>query len=126
MDSRKRQRLERAGWRVGTVREFLALSDADVAYIEMKLGLAALLARLRLARRYTQLDAAKLLGSSQSRIAKMESGDASVSLDLMIRSLLALGAKPREVAKAMSGASGRDRKSVRSRPTRRKHQNARA
>lgn len=103
MDERKRQRLERAGWRVGTVQEFLGLSDADAEYIEIKLRLAKSLSHLRSTQNYTQTEAAKLLGSSQSRIAKMEAGDASVSLDLLIRSMLTLGAKPRDLANAMCG-----------------------
>jgi len=48
---------------------------------------------------------AKLIKSSQSRLAKMEGGDPSVSLDLLIRSLLALGASNRDLARAISGSS---------------------
>src|SRR5581483_4278956 len=40
----------------------------------------------------SQAVVAKRLGSSQSRVAKMEAGDPSVSLDLLLRALLALGA----------------------------------
>jgi hypothetical protein len=34
----------------------------------------------------------------------MESGDASVSLDLMVRSLLGIGAKPTDIARLIRGA----------------------
>ncbi|HQU47241.1 MAG TPA: helix-turn-helix transcriptional regulator, partial [Pirellulales bacterium] len=101
MDAKKRHRLEQAGWKVGTVQEFLQLSDADAAYIDIKAKLAASLAARRSAKRYTQEQLAKLLGSSQSRVAKMEIADGSVSLDLLVRSLLALGAKPSEIAQAI-------------------------
>jgi hypothetical protein len=40
----------------------------------------------------------KTLKSSQSRVAKMEAGDPTVSLDLLVKSILALGASNRELA----------------------------
>jgi transcriptional regulator with XRE-family HTH domain len=39
------------------------------------------------------------LGSSQSRVAKLEAADRSVSLDLIMRSLLAIGATATDIAK---------------------------
>lgn len=104
MDANKRARLERAGWKVGTVQEFLELSDADTAYIEIKARLAASLAKRRARKHYTQEQVAQLLQSSQSRVAKMEGADGSVSLDLLIRSLLALGATPHDVAQTIRAA----------------------
>jgi len=91
MNKSKRKRLESKGWKVGTVRDFLALSNEEVAYIELKLALAKNLQKKRRTLKITQTDLAKRLRSSQSRIAKMEAGDPSVSVDLLIRSLLALG-----------------------------------
>jgi hypothetical protein len=41
------------------------------------------------------------MGSSQSRIAKMEAADSSVWLDLLIRSLLTLGATTKDIARAL-------------------------
>lgn len=99
----KRARLEKKGWRVGSTREFLALSDQEAAYVELRLGLADSLKKRRLKGNLSQADVARLIRSSQSRVAKMEGGDASVSLDLLIRSLLALGASNREVARAIAG-----------------------
>jgi predicted transcriptional regulator len=98
----KKKRLEGKGWRVGTVTEFLELSPEEEEYIELKLRLADGLRRRRTERQLTQGAAAKLLKSSQSRIAKMEAGDASVSLDLLIRSLLALGTSRTELARMIS------------------------
>jgi hypothetical protein len=100
MKAEKRRRLEAAGWKETTVREFLNLSEADVQYIEMKLELSRLLRLVRERRQLTQTKAAALLKTSQSRLARMEAGDPSVSLDLLVRGLFALGASPRDLLKA--------------------------
>jgi len=102
MRETKKKRLESKGWRVGSAKEFLQLSADEVAYIELKVQLAESLRRRRQRRRLTQVDVAQLISSSQSRVAKMEAGDPSVSLDLLIRSLLALGASKRELAKIIA------------------------
>ena len=102
MREEKRKRLEAKGWKVGSVQEFLGLSNEEAAYIELKLRLAASLREFRRRRRLTQADLAKLLKSSQSRVAKMETGDPSVSLDLLIRSLLALGTSSLELSRIIS------------------------
>ncbi len=102
MDKAKRQRLEKKGGTVGSVGEFLALTAEEKAYIELKLALSESIRERRQRRRLTQMALAKRLRSSQSRVAKMEAGDSSVSLDLLIRSLIALGATRKEVARAIS------------------------
>lgn len=102
MSKKKKQLLEAKGWKVGTVDEFLGLNDEEIAYIELKLALSKKIRELRLEKNLTQVETAKLLGSSQSRVAKMESGDPSVSIDLQIRSLLALGASMEELAQVIS------------------------
>jgi len=102
MRKAKRVRLEKKGWKVGTVDEFLELSAEESAYIELKLRLSSGLKKRRQRRKLTQNQFAKLIKSSQSRVAKMESGDPSVSIDLLVRSLLALGATERELAKVIS------------------------
>ena len=102
MKADKRKHLEKAGWRFGTAAEFLALSDEDVAYIELKLALSRTLKKTRLRKQLTQVALAELVESSQSRIAKMEAGDPTVSIDLLVRSLLAMGVSRREIGKAMS------------------------
>ena len=105
MDKAKRKRIEGKGWKVGSTSEFLGLSPEEARYIELKLALSEHLRRRRVRRKLTQEQLAKLLSSSQSRVAKMESGDPSVSLDLLIRSLLALGTSERDLAKVIA-ASG--------------------
>lgn len=102
MDERKRRRLEARGWKVGSARELLGLSDEEQAYIELRLRLAEGLRARRLDRGITQVDLARTLRSSQSRVAKMEAGDPTVSLDLLVRSLIALGASSRELARIIA------------------------
>jgi DNA-binding XRE family transcriptional regulator len=98
----KKTRLERAGWKVGTVREFLGLSATEAAVVELKLTLSRGLRERRARRKLTQAQVARLLRSSQSRVAKMEAGDPSVSIDLLIRSFLAMGATPKDLAHVIS------------------------
>lgn len=98
MDAAKRTRLEAKGWKFGAVKEFLGLTPEDEAYIEMKLALAEALEKKRKQRHMTQKQLADVLKSSQPRVATMEKGDPSVTLDLIVRALLALGAKPKKLA----------------------------
>jgi len=105
MRDEKRRRLEAKGWKVGTTQEFLKLTDEEAAYVELKVRLAIGLREWRRRGKLTQGEFAKRLQSSQSRIAKMEAGDPSVSLDLLIRSLLTLGASRRELSRIMSARS---------------------
>ena len=105
MKPAKRRRLEAAGWKVGSARDFLGLTDEDVEYIELHLSLAALLKKRRDSLGYTQTEVADLIGSSQSRVAKMEAGDPSVSVDLLIRALLALGVNRKQMGRAIGAAA---------------------
>ena len=105
MREEKRRRLEAKGWKVGTAQEFLRLSSEEAAYIDLKVRLAMGLRERRRRRSLTQADLAKRLKSSQSRVAKVEAGDPSVSLDLLIRSLLILGATRRELSRIISARS---------------------
>ena len=97
MGKAKHDRLKKAGWKVGTTAEFLGLTDEEAALIEVKLALAHSLRRHRDAQHLTQEQLAKMLGSSQSRVAKMEAADSSVSMELLVRALLMLGATREEV-----------------------------
>ena len=105
MDKAKKDRLAAAGWRSGDAADFLELSAEEAAFIELKLALADYLRELRRRNSWTQSQVARRLGSSQSRVAKMEAADASVSLDLLIKSLLALGASRREVGSVIAKAA---------------------
>ncbi len=97
MKKSKIELLKKAGWKVGTAKEFLGLTDEEAALIEMKLALARSLKERRMAHELTQDELAKELGSSQSRVAKMEAADVTVSMELLVRSLLVLGASRQEV-----------------------------
>jgi len=99
MKKSKQERLKRAGWKLGSAKEFLDLSDEEAALIELKLVLARSLKVRRLDRGWTQHALAKHLETSQSRIAKMEAADASVSIDLLVRSLLTMGATRKELGR---------------------------
>ena len=105
MRDAKRKRLEARGWKVGDAQEFLGLSDEEAAYVDLKARLAASLRGRRQRRKLSQADLAGLLRSSQSRIAKMEAGDPSVSLDLLIRSLLVLGTSRLELSRIIAARS---------------------
>jgi DNA-binding XRE family transcriptional regulator len=101
MQHSRRKALTAAGWRVGSARQFLELSDAEAALVELKLALSDTLRRSRIASGLSQVELANRMGSSQSRVAKLEAGDPSVSLDLLVRALLAAGATRRALAKAI-------------------------
>lgn len=107
MKKRKKVRLEASGWAVGSTKDFLGLSEEEAAFIELKLALAESLRRRRVQRGLTQTELAKRLNSSQSRVAKMETGDRSVSLDLLVRSLLAIGATRHEIARILAAPKRR-------------------
>ena len=98
----KRQKLERNGWRVGTASDFLGLSAEESAYIEMKLALSETLRKEREKKKLSQVQFAQLIASSQSRVAKMEAADSSVSMDLLVKSLLALGVARKKVARVLA------------------------
>lgn len=102
MKKAKRQDLESRGWTVGSAEDFLGLSDEEAAYIEMKLALSEELKKRRQRNKMTQTELARLVHSSQSRIAKMEAGDPTVSIDLLMKSLLALGVSKKELGRSIS------------------------
>ncbi len=102
MDKKTKTKLEAAGWTSGNAADFLELSEAEAAFIELKLALAEDLRLRRVARHLNQTQVARIVGSSQSRVAKMEAADPSVSVDLLIKSLLKLGAARKDVAKAVA------------------------
>ena len=105
MDYTRRSELETAGWRVGDTADFLGLTPEEAAFVDLKLALARHLRELRRQNGWTQMAVAERLGSSQSRVAKIEASDSSVSLDLMVRSLLALGATREELGRVISEAA---------------------
>ena len=98
----KRKRLAAKGWRSGSAADFLGLSPEEERYVELRLRLSQGVRERRQRRRLTQAELARTIRSSQSRVAKMEAGDPSVSIDLLVRSLLAMGASNRDLAKLIA------------------------
>jgi DNA-binding XRE family transcriptional regulator len=102
MNRSNQERLRSKGWKFGTAEEFLDLSPEESAYIELKLALSDKLRAQRRSKHLTQAQLANMVSSSQSRIAKMEAGDPTVTIDLLIKSLLALGVSPQEIGRTIS------------------------
>lgn len=102
MHENKQARLRKKGWKVGSAAEFLGLTEDESAYIDMKLSLGEKLKERRRSKGLTQAELARTIESSQSRVAKMEAGDPTVSIDLLVKSLLALGVSKREVGRTIS------------------------
>ncbi len=100
-----KERLEATGWRAGDAADFLGLTPEESAFVELKLALAHHLQEMRVQQGWTQAQVARKLGSSQSRVAKMESADATVSVDLLVKALLALGASRKEVGHVIGSAA---------------------
>ncbi|HEX19370.1 MAG TPA: XRE family transcriptional regulator [Acidiferrobacteraceae bacterium] len=104
MKAAKRKKLESKGWKVGSAADFLGLSEEEAAYVELKLKLGNRLRKIRSQKHLTQEELADRLNSSQSRVAKMENGDRSVSIDLLVKSLIELGVTNKDIAKAISNS----------------------
>lgn len=105
MKNAKKDRLEAAGWKVGSAEDFLSLSDADRALIDVRILLAKTLRKQRVLQHLSQTSLAERVGSSQSRVAKMEAGDPSVTLDLLVRTLFATGTSGADIAAAFTTAA---------------------
>jgi DNA-binding transcriptional regulator YiaG len=98
----RKRKLEAAGWKVGSAREFLGLSEDEARLLRMRLALVGTLREARERSGLSQVELAARMGSSQSRVAKIEAGDRSVSVDLMLRALIAAGASDKDIAKALA------------------------
>jgi DNA-binding XRE family transcriptional regulator len=103
VDKARWRQLQEKGWKEGSVADFLDLTPEEAAFVEIKLRLSDAVRTLRRNSELTQVQLAERLGSSQSRVAKIEAGDPSVSLDLLARSMLALGASKKDIARVLAG-----------------------
>ena len=99
----KSERLLKKGWKIGSAEEFLELSPEETTLLDLKLRLGQTLQHQRKAHHLTQVQLARRIKSSQSRVAKMEGGDPSVTLDLLLKSLLILGIDRQNLAKVITG-----------------------
>ena len=102
MKSSKRKKLEQLGYKVSDTQEFLGMTDEEYAFVELKALLAKSFRELRVSRKISQTKLAEMMGSSQSRVAKMEAGDPSVSADLLFKGMLALGASRQDISRALA------------------------
>ena len=102
MKKLKMRKLQEKGWITGDAKDLLGLSPQEAAYVEMKVALGQKLKAKRIKKHLTQQQLAKMVHSSQSRIAKMEKNDPTVSIDLLVKSLLLLGSSRTELARAIS------------------------
>ncbi len=101
MEQSKKERLESKGWKIGTVSDFLELTPEETVLVEIKLALSQSLKERR-QKLMTQGDLASKISSSQPRIAKAENGDASISIELLLRAILATGATPQDIGKIIA------------------------
>ena len=102
MNSKRRKELEAKGWKFGGVEDFLGLTEEELEYIEVKITLGEMVKDYREKKGLTQVAAAEILNSSQSRLSKIETADPTVSIDLQIKSLLALGASKQEIGQKIA------------------------
>ncbi len=102
MEKKKRKGLDEKGWKVRSVSEFLGLSEDEERVVELRIALSDALKKQRLNAKLTQEGFARMLNSSQSRVAKMEAGDPSVTFDLLIRSLFRAGIDRRKLSKIIA------------------------
>ncbi len=105
MKKAKIEKLRKAGCRVTNAKDFLGLSEAEAALVELKIALTEYLREVRAARRISQFELAKRMGSSQSRVAKIEASTNDVSLDLIFKALLALGEDTKKLGRAIADAA---------------------
>lgn len=103
MEQKRKAKLEEKGFRVATTADFLGLSPEEETYIEIRLEISGLIKFQRKKRGWTQQQLASAIGSSQSRVAKMEAGEPSTSLDLMIKTLLRLGISKNQIGNLLIG-----------------------
>ena len=103
MNNTRLKKLKAAGWKVGDTKAFLKLSNEEALLVELKLSLTGALKQARAKRQISQIELAQRMGSSQSRVAKIEAGDPGISLDLIVRALLAAGATRLELQRAFVG-----------------------
>jgi len=101
MNKAKRERLQAQGWKVGAVADLMELTPEEASLIEIKLALSKSL-RERRAKQMTQSELAERIKSSQPRVAKAEGGDRSVSIELLMRAMLATGATPKDIGKVIA------------------------
>ena len=106
-EARKLARLEKAGWKTVTVQGFLGLSNEEMAVIEVKVALARRLREQRARAGLSQTRIARIIRTSQPRVAKMEAADKTVSIDLLVKALLKTGVSVQEIGRSLEKVTTR-------------------
>lgn len=91
-------------WTSGDYGDFLDLSTEERQLVEIRISVSKMIRRLREEKCLTQANLAERVGSSQSRIARIEAGAADVTLDLLIRVMLAAGGNLAELADVLANS----------------------
>jgi ribosome-binding protein aMBF1 (putative translation factor) len=120
MDKQTRARLEAAGYWVGDAEDWLGLSEEERRMVELRVEVSRLVRHLRELHGLSQVQLAKKMKSSQSRVAKIEAGEADVSLDLSFRALFAAGGNLADLASFVKKETTQAPKRRRQRGTKRK------
>lgn len=104
MEKEKKERLEAKGWKIGDATDFLDLNSEEAMIVEMRLALSRSLKERRKAL-MTQAELATKISSSQPRVAMAENGSSSVSMELLVKAMLATGASPQEIGQIIASAA---------------------
>ena len=103
MDILQKERLELTGLESWYNFRIFGANAGRNALIEIKLALSRNL-KLRRQKLMTQVELAQKIQSSQPLIDRAENGDASVSIELLIRGMLGTGATLQEIGKVIAEA----------------------
>jgi hypothetical protein len=101
--------MEAAGWRSGDAADFLELTEEERQIIEFRLMVGRGVRRLRENHRLTQQQLADRIGSTQSRVAKIEAASREVSLDLMLRGFFSAGGRLTDLLSTPQSSAPTDR-----------------
>lgn len=101
MDELTKNLLRDAGFESTTVSEFLDLNETQEAIVETKVHLTALLRQARKDKGWSQAQLAEAMDTRQQVVARIEKGNRSVTLDMLFRALLALGARLGDIAQEL-------------------------
>ncbi|MHB1556852.1 MAG: helix-turn-helix transcriptional regulator [Isosphaeraceae bacterium] len=112
MNSEKRRALEEAGFVFEDAEDFLELTAEERQLVELRVTVSRAVRDRRVSQKLTQQEVAARIHSSQSRVAKLESGSSDVSLDLMFKGFFALGGTMQDLRSLGQPASGKPRKAA--------------
>src|ERR1700730_7479285 len=92
--------VEGPGVWVGGAEDFLGLTKSERVIVDFRLDLSRRIKEARERRGWSQASLARAMGTSQPRLSRIEAGYPDVTIDLMLRALVAAGGE-------VPGAPGR-------------------